>query len=325
MVKEMKATYRTKYGLPDAIQVKNIEKPIPKSDEVLIRVHATTVNRTDCGVLTGLPLVFRFFVGFPRPKKAVLGTDFAGEVVAMGEKATSFKVGDQVFGFYDEGAATQAEYVAFSEKKAIAIIPPNVTFEEAVASLEGAHYAINFMNKVDSKAGQKILINGATGGIGSALLQFMKYKDNYVTAVGNAKNIELLKSLGADKIYNYEQEDFTQDDELYDFIFDAVGKSTFGKCKPLLKKNGIYISSELGPRSENIFLALFTPLFSNKKVVFPMPMNIKKSILYIKNLLEQEKFKPVIDRIYTLEQVQEAYRYVSTGQKTGNVILKIKE
>jgi NADPH:quinone reductase-like Zn-dependent oxidoreductase len=203
------------------------------------------------------------------------------------------------------------------------LIPEKYSYEEAAASLEGAHYAYNFIEKVKVNKGDKILINGATGAIGSALLQFSKYYGAYVTAVGNSKNIELMKNLGADKVIDYQKDDFTEDNQKYKYIFDAVGKSSFAKCKHLLETDGIYISSELGGLGQNLFLALITKVSSGKKVIFPVPTDIKASIDFIKKLIEEDKFKAVIDREYSLAKIEKAYNYTASGQKTGNVILKI--
>lgn len=319
----MKAAYFTQYGSPDVLSVQEVEKPVPKDNEVLVRVYATTVNRTDCANLTAKPFIMRFFNGLTKPKRPIPGTDFAGVIAAIGGKVESFKVGDRVWGFGDQGIGSQAEYLCFSAEKAMAHFPDSLTFEQAAASLEGAHYAYNFINKLTLSPGQKALINGATGAIGSALLQFLKYHGLYVTAVCNTRNIERIKSLGADKIIDYSRQDFTEDDEQYDFVFDAVGKSTFGQCKPLLKEKGIYISSELGPGSQNIFLALFTPILGGKKVIFPIPSHIKDSLAFIRELIEKGRFEPLLDKTYPLEAIAEAYRYVLTGQKTGNVVIKI--
>ena len=319
----MKAVVRRTYGGPDHLTIENLPIPTPKKREVLVKVMATTVNRTDAGVITGLPYVYRLFIGISGPRNIILGTDFAGIIEAVGEEVTAFKVGDRVFGFNDDSAASQAEYITFSVDKGIATIPDQIDFLTAAASLEGAHYAINFMNKRPIQEGHKILVNGATGAIGSAMLQLLKAKGLYVTAVCNTKNVDLIRSLGADKIYDYEKEDFTQDDERYDYVFDAVGKSRFIHCKPLLKAGGAYISSELGLKGENLYLPLWTKFFDSKKVVFPFPSNIKASIGIVKKHLENGTFKPVIDRAYPLEEAAEAYRYMMTGQKTGNVILKI--
>jgi len=317
----MKASIRRRYGSPDQIKIEDIEKPIPKDDEVLIKVHATTVNRTDCANLTAKPFLMRFFLGFFKPRKIILGTDFAGEVITTGKNIKSFTIGDKVFGFIDLGCESQAEYTTTTVED-LFHIPEKLDYKEAAASLEGANYAYTFIHKVHIQSGQKILINGATGGIGSALLQFVRQYDVKITATCNTKNIELIRSLGADKIYDYTKEDFTDDKDTYDFIFDAVGKSTFGKCKPLLKEKGIYISSELGPYSQNIFYPLLTSTLS-RKVIFPLPYSKQKTIPYISNLLKKGKFKPVIDREYSLEDISEAYKYVLTEEKTGNVIINV--
>ena len=318
----MKASIRRKYGSSNLIKIENIEKPIPKDNGILIRVYATTVNRTDCAILTAQPFIMRFALGLFRPRKIILGTDFAGEVVSIGKNVKSFKVNDKVFGFKDTGLESQTEYITSTEEN-LFLIPENINYKQAAASLEGAHYAYTFVHKVNIQSGQRILINGATGGIGSALLQFVKQYNVKITATCNTKNLKLIKSLGADKIYDFTKEDFTVDKEKYDFIFDAVGKSTFGKCKPLLKEKGIYISSELGPYSQNLFYAISTSISNNKKVIFPLPYSTKNTIPYIMELLKKEKFRPVIDREYLLEDISKAYEYVLKGEKTGNVIINV--
>lgn len=319
----MKAITRTTYGAPEVLKVKEIPKPTPKDNELLIRVHATTVNRTDCGILTGKPYIIRAFTGLLKPRDLVPGTDFAGEIVAIGKHVANFKVGDRVWGLHDEGLASQAEYMVIRADKAVTKIPKTITYQQAVASAEGAHYAYNFINKLKIDSTSKVLVNGATGAIGSAAVQLLKYFGATVTAVGNTKNIALIKSLGADKVFDYQKEDFTQDSERYHFVLDAVGKSTFSKCKPLLLPKGIYISSELGPNAENLYLPLITKIKGGKSVVFPLPIGCRRSILFMTDLLEKQKFNPVIDRIYRPDQIVDAYNYVISGQKTGNVILSL--
>ena len=319
----MKAIICTKYGSPDDLKLKKIDKPTPKDNEVLIKIHAATVNRTDCAALSGKPFIVRFFTGLFKPKHQILGTEFAGKIEAIGEKVKSFKVGDKVFGFDDAAPGSHAQYKTISENKALAIMPKKLTYHQAAASTEGSFYANNFINKVKFKKRDKFLVNGASGGIGSAVLQLLKYYGANVTAVCNTKNIKLIKSLGADRIIDYTKEDFTKDDQKYSFIFDTVGKSSFGKCKALLKSGGIYISSELGFMAQNIFLALFTPIFRKKKVIFPMPKDCRGSVILIKKLIEKGKYKAVIDKKYPLEQIVEAYKYVETGQKTGNVVITV--
>jgi len=320
----MKAIVYTKYGPPDVLQLKEVEKPTPKDNEILIKVHATTVNRTDCATIRAIPFFARLATGLFKPKKQTPGTEFAGKIEAIGKNVSTYKVGDKVFGLDDSGLGSHAQYMTIAEDKGLSAIPQNITYEQAAASMEGAHYAYNFINKVKLQSGQKVLVNGATGGIGSATVQFLKYFDIDITAVCGTENIELVKSLGANKVIDYTNEDFTNDDQKYSFVFDAVGKSTFGKCKPLLLPGGVYMSSELGPMAQNIFFALITPLFGKKKVIFPLPKDIKGSLAFIKKLIEEGKYKAVIDREYPLEQIVEAFRYVEKGQKTGNVVIAVE-
>ena len=324
----MKAVVYTQYGPPDVLQLKEIEKPVPKDNEVLVKIHATTVNRTDCATIRAKPFFMRLVTGLFKPKKQTPGTEFAGQIESTGKSVSSLKAGDKVFGFDDQGAESQAQYLAIKEDK-VMTIPENIPYEQAAASSEGAHYAYNFINKVDLKKGQNVLVNGATGAIGSAAVQLLKYFDVNVTAVCNTKNIELVKSLGADKVIDYTKEDFTKEDQNYNFVFDAVGKSSFFKCKQLLKPGGVYISSDLGFMAQNIFLPLITPivksLIENKRTVFPAPLDIRESLVLIKKLIEEERFKSVIDRTYPLVQIVEAYRYVEKGQKTGNVVITLEQ
>ena len=317
----MKAAIRRNYCSPEEIKIEEIEKPTLKDNEVLVKVHATTVNRTDCANLTAKPFIMRFVLGFFKPRIVTLGTDFAGEVVSMGSAVKCFKNGDRVFGFIDTGLGSQGSYMKIAMDHLYGI-PDNIDYKVAASSLEGAHYAYTNVRIADFQPGQNVLINGATGGIGSAFLQFLRTYDVKITATCNTKNIDLIRSLGADKIFDYITQDFTTDIEKYDYIFDAVGKSTFGKCKPLLKENGIYISSELGPYAQNLFYALIAPL-SKKKVIFPIPYGTKESIPYIIDKLKNETFKPVIDKEYPLEKINEAYKYVIKGLKTGNVVVNI--
>lgn len=297
-----------------------IEKPVPKAHEVLIRVHTATVNRTDCANLTAKPFIMRFALDLFKPGNQILGTDFAGSVVDVGKAVSEFKVGDRVFGFNDGGFASYVEYTAFPADSAIAGIPETVGFEKAAASLEGAHYAYNFINKVADLENKSVLIHGGTGAIGSAGIQLCRYFGAEVTATRGTGHEELVKKLGAVRVINWQETDFTKDSGKFDFVFDMVGKSTYGKCKKLLKPDGVYISSELGPNVENIPLSLF-----NRHVKFPLPLNRRKSVTLIASLLANGEFDPVIDRIYLTEEVAEAFRYVLSGKKLGNVILRIAQ
>jgi len=318
----MKAVTRIKYGNPEVLSVQDVPTPTPREREILVRVHNTTVNRTDCGILTASPFIMRFFTGLFKPKRSIPGTDFAGEVAMVGARVTQFEAGDRVWGLNDEGLSSQAQYLAIEENGPVIPIPDHVSFEDAVACAEGGHYAFNFLNKVELPPDSKVLVNGATGAIGSSALQQLKSRDLYVTAVGNTKNLGLLNQLGADRVLNFEEGDFTEvDDDKYDFIFDAVGKSSFGKCKRLLKANGVYISSELGPGAQNLYLPFFTKFRGGKRVIFPIPLNPKRSLLHLKGLMEKGELQAVIDRRYKPDEIANAYRYVMKGQKTGSVTI----
>lgn len=319
----MKAAVRHTYCSPEQLQVLDIPIPEPKADEVRVKVMATTVNRTDVGVLTGKPYLMRAFAGFPKPTLPVTGTDFAGVVDKVGTSVNAFKAGDRVWGFGDNGIGSHAEYVCYSTKKDILIIPDGFEFAQIVACAEAAHYAINFLNKVKLNPGAHVLVNGGTGAIGSAAIQLLKARGIQVTAVCHQARVDLVKNLGPHRVIALEKEDFTKEKIEYDFVFDAVGKSRFSLCKPILKPSGIYISSELGPNWENITLALTTPIFGGKKVVFPLPSDILNSMKTIQELVVQGKFKPLIDRTFALDQIKEAFQLVTSGKKIGNVILNL--
>jgi len=319
----MKAIVHTRYGPPEFLQLKEVEKPTPSDNEVLIKIHATTVNRTDCGFLRAKPFIVRFFSGLIKPRNASLGNEFAGKIEAVGRDVTSFHVGDKVFGYNDVDFGAHAEYMTTPEESMLATMPANMSYEEAAPSTEGAHYALTNIRKANIQGGQRILVNGATGAIGSAAVQLVKYFGADVTAVCNTKNVALVKSLGADEVIDYTKEDFTKNGQTYDVVFDAVGKSSFRRCKALLKSGGIYISTELGFFAQNPLLAMWTSVFGSKKVIFPIPKSRKEDVLFFKELIEAGKFKGVIDRCYPLEQVVEAFKYVEKGQKTGNVVITV--
>jgi NADPH:quinone reductase-like Zn-dependent oxidoreductase len=320
----MKAIIYRNYGQPEVLSIEDVEKPFPKDNEVLVRVQAATVNRTDCANLTAKPFIMRFGLGLFKPARQIPGTDFAGVVEMVGPNVTNFKVGDRVFGFDDGVSSSYAEYMTFPSNDAIAVMPHNVSFAEAAASLEGAHYALNFINKVEVN-GKTVLVHGATGAIGSAMVQLCRHFGATVTATCGTGREDLVKSLGAIRTINWQTTDFTQDHEKFDLVFDTVGKSSFGKCKPLLKPKGVYISSELGPNGENIPLSLVSKYFGGRHVRFPIPVDSPRSVRIMAELLERGEYRPVIDRTYKMDQVADAFRYVLTGQKIGNVILRIAE
>ena len=321
----MKAVVYTKYGPPEVAQLMVVDKPMPKDNEVLIKVYASTVNRTDSGFRSAEYFISRFWSGLFRPKYQILGCEFAGVIEEIGKNVMTFKKGDKVFGYNDRTCGGHGEYLTIAENDALTILPKNLDFYEAAPITEGAHYALNDIRAAKIEREQHVLVYGATGAIGSAAVQLLKYFGTNVTAVCNTKNVDLVKSLGADTVIDYQNQDFTKTEKKYDFIFDAVGKSSFGQCKPLLTSKGIYISTELGKNAENIFFALTTPIFGGKKLLFPIPTMTKADAIFLKELVEKGCFKPVIDRTYTLEQITEAYKYVESGQKTGNVVIKIVE
>jgi NADPH:quinone reductase-like Zn-dependent oxidoreductase len=320
----MKAAVRTRYGPPEVVRILEVEKPTPQDHEALVRVHATTVNRTDCGFRSGKPFIVRFFGGLTRPRRMVLGTEFTGVIEAVGGGVTSFQVGDNVFGYSEFRFGAHAEYLCARDDGSLARMPANLTHEEAAPSTEGSHYALSFIRKAKIRSGQNVLVNGATGAIGSAAVQILKSLGVVVTATCDTQNVELVRGLGADRVIDRTVEDFTKDEQRYDVVLDAVGKSSFGRCKRLLKPGGIYLSSDLGPLAQNPILALITPLFRGRKVLFPIPPKADRALVeYFKDLIEQGAFKPVIDRRYPLDQIVEAYRYVETGQKIGNVVISV--
>jgi NADPH:quinone reductase-like Zn-dependent oxidoreductase len=319
----MKAIARTKYGPPEVLQLKEIPKPTANDNEVLIRTQATTVNRTDSGFLRAKPFFVRAVSGAVTPKRMILGNEFAGEIEAIGKDVKSFANGDKVFGYSGVRFGGHAQYMTMPEQGMMTIMPRNLTYEDAAPSAEGAHYALNNISKANVRDGQKVLIYGATGAIGSAAVQLAKYYGAEVTAVCNGKNADLVKSLGSDRVIDYTVENFTRAGQEYDFVFDAVGKSSFAACKKLLRSGGIYCSTELGTLWQNPFLSLWTSVFSSKKVIFPIPKDSKEDMIFFKDLIEAKKFKPVIDRSYSLEHTVDAFRYVESGQKIGNVVIKI--
>ena len=319
----MRAAVRTRYGPPDVVRVAEVEKPAAKDGEVLVRVHATTVNRTDCGLRAAKPFFYRFFIGLRRPRLTVLGNEFAGEVEAVGGGVTSFKVGDRVFGFNDSSFGAHAEYMTMPEDGLLATMPANLTYEEAAPGTEGSHYALALIRTAKLQSGQDVLVNGATGAIGSAAVQLLKTMGAEVTAVCGAEHMELVRGLGAARVIDYTAEDFTRDERRYDVVLDAVGKSSFGRCRRLLKPGGLYLSTDLGPLSQNPVLALVTPLFGGRRVRFPIPRQDQGTVTYLKERIESGAFRPLIDRRYRLDQIVEAYRYVETGRKVGSVVITI--
>jgi NADPH:quinone reductase-like Zn-dependent oxidoreductase len=318
----MRAVVHDRYGPPEVQRIEELERPEPMPDEVLIKIHATTVTRTDCHIRAANPFLWRFMTGFLRPKKRTLGIELAGEVEAVGADVTEFKVGDRVFGLQPlfRPSGTHAEFICMRENGLLAHMPAAVTYEEAAAVCDGGLSALSALRRAQVREGQKLLVYGASGSIGTAAVQLAKHLGAHVTAVCNTKNVELVRSLGADHVIDYLQEDFTKNGETYDVIFDAVGKHSFRRSRHSLKAGGVYIATD---NLINVALTLLTRRLGDRKVLFGSPKYSKQDVLFLKELLESGEYRPVIDRRYPLEDVVEATRYVETGQKTGNVVLTL--
>ena len=297
-------------------------KPEPRAGEVLVRIHATTVTRTDSAALRAHPFFVRFWTGLRRPRRTVLGMDFAGEVEAVGTGVTSFHPGDRVFGLSPGGYGAHAEYLCVFESGEIAPMPVGIGFDEAVVC-EGALYANTYLESFGLKPGQKILIYGASGAIGTAAVQLAKCYGAEVTAVVATRHLDLAKSLGTDHVIDYTAKDFTQTDETFDYVLDAVGKTTYFRCRRVLKPGGSFSATDLGPWGQNILLTIWSSLTRSKRVVFPLPRSSKALVDFLRTRMEAGEFRAVIDRRYPLDAIADAYRYVDTGKKTGIVVITV--
>ncbi len=331
----MKAIVYTEYGAPEVLHLKEVEKPTPKDNELLIRVHAVSVNIGDLwarnfkaispgkfsmpGVLW---LPARMYFGFSKPKVNILGSEFSGQVESVGKNVKSFKPGDQVFGYRGQSMGANAEYLCVPENGLVAIKPSNMTYEEAAVVPYGALTALNLLRKVNIQPGQKVLINGASGGIGSAAVQLAKYYGAEVTGVCGTPRMEFVKSLGADKVIDYTREDFTKNGQTYDLIFDIMGKSSFAQCKNSLNENGRYLLASF--KMKQLFQMLWTSKIGGRKVICALSGEKAEDLLFIKELVETGKIKSIIDRRYPLEQTAEAHRYVDQGHKKGNVVIIVE-
>ena len=313
----MRAVVHDRYGPPDVLRIEAVERPVPAANEVLVRIHATTVNRTDCHMRAARPFLWRFYLGLRRPKRRILGSEFAGVIEAVGAAVTEFEVGDRVFGLR---SGAHAEFVCVREAGLVAHMPSGMTFEEAAAVCDGATQALAPLRRVGVGEGTRLLVYGASGSCGTAAVQLGKHLGAHVTAVCNTKNVELVRSLGADEVVDYLQEDFTKSGETYDVVLDAVGKHSFRRSRRSLKPGGRFLATD---GLHNFPLALLTSRIGDRKVVFTVARPTKADVLHIKELLEAGRYRPVIDRVQPLEDVVEAHRYVDTLQKTGNVVLTV--
>jgi NADPH:quinone reductase-like Zn-dependent oxidoreductase len=317
----MRAVVYDRYGPAEVLRFEDVARPVPKENEVLIRVHATTVNRTDSGVRAAKPFISRFFVGLRRPRQRILGSELAGVVESVGAAVSEFAVGDRVFGQSAWRFGAYAEFICMPADAALAHMPAGMTFEQAAAICDGGLLALMFLRPVDLRKGRTILIYGASGSIGTAAVQLARHFGADVTGVCKTKNIELVRSLGADRVIDYTQEDFTKNGQTYDVILDAVGNHSFSRCRRSLKRGGIFVATD---RIHNALLAMWTSRIGDKRVLFPIsPQYMKQDVLFLKELIEAGRYRAVIDRCYPLEDVVDAMRYVETHHKTGNVVLTI--
>jgi NADPH:quinone reductase-like Zn-dependent oxidoreductase len=331
----MKAMVYTQYGPPDVLHLKDVEKPTPGDNEILIRIYATHINYGEIiarnfGNISprqfNMPSLFWFLArmefGFRKPKKQILGSEFAGEIEAIGKDVTRFKVGDPVFGYRGSSFGANAEYLSMPEDGMLAIKPVNMTYEEAATVPYGALTALNLLRKAEIQKGQKVLINGASGSIGSAAVQLARYFGAEVTGVCGTPRLDFVKALGAEKVIDYTREDFTKKGETYDLVFDILGKSSFSRCKRVLKQHGRYLLASFKIRQ--IFEMLWTSRVVQKKVICALSMEKKEDLIFIKELVEAGKIKAIIDRCYPFEQIAEAHRYVEAGHQKGNVVVTIE-
>jgi NADPH:quinone reductase-like Zn-dependent oxidoreductase len=313
----MRAIVHDTYGPPEVLRLEEVERPVPNDDEVLVRVHATTVTRTDCHMRTARPFFWRFMLGLRRPRRRILGLEFAGVIEEIGSAVTQFAVGDRVFGLRN---GSHAEYVCVREQGLLAPMPTGMSFAEAAGVCDGMSQGLAGLRSGHVGAGTRLLVYGASGSCGTAAVQLAAYLGAHITAVCNGKNVELVRSLGADEVIDYESEDFTKNGQTYDVVFDAVGKHSLLRSRHSLVPGGLYVATD---RLYNFPLAFLTRWVGKRRVVFDVSGYDRESVLLLKELIEADRYRAVIDRTYPLEDVVEATRYVESWQKTGNVVLTL--
>jgi NADPH:quinone reductase-like Zn-dependent oxidoreductase len=323
---KMKAIICTKYGPPDVLQIQEMEKPTPKANEVLIRIHATTATLYDCWTRSstappGFGLLMRIAAGIRKPKQPIFGTELAGEIEVVGSDVTKYKKGDQVWGYLGMNQGAYVEYICLPEDGVLTFKPINMSYEEAAAVQQGALTALYFLRAGNIQRGQKILIFGASGGVGTFAVQLAKYFGAKITGVCSTSKIDFVKSLGAEKVIDYTKEDFTKSGEMFDIIFDTIGKSNVGRSKKLLKKEGTYLFTTFG--IPKLFRILWLQIISRKKAFYGTLEEKTEDLEFLKELIEEGKLKSVIDRTYPMEEAAEAHKYVESGQKMGQVIITL--
>lgn len=322
----MKAALAHRYGPPDVVRLVDMDMPVMGASDVLVKVIVSTVNRTDAGFRAGHPWFARPITGVFRPKAPVLGCEFAGVITRTGPSVGRFTVGDRVFGFSEFRFGAHAEYLSMPADGSIALIPEGLTFEQVAPATEGSHYALSLIDHAGVTAGQSVLVYGATGAIGSAAVQLLKQRGASVTGVCATEHVALVRGLGADRVIDYTATDFTKDTQTYDVVLDAVGKTSFGACKQLLNARGIFLSGDLGPWSQNLALPLVTRSGTGKRVMFPLPpRHDRHGTEFLRGVLASGEFRPVIDRTFTLDNIVDAYSYVDSERKVGNVLLAVGE
>jgi NADPH:quinone reductase-like Zn-dependent oxidoreductase len=319
----MRAVVHTKFGPPEVLHLSEIPRPEPGPGDVLVRVHSTTVNRTDCGLRSATPWIARFFTGWLRPKHPVLGTEFAGVVESVGANVKAFAPGDRVFGVNANDMGAHAEYLCLREGAPISKMPDHLSFDEAAAVCDGMVLGLMLLRSAEVGAGSRIVVYGASGSIGTAAVQLAKVLGAHVTAVVDTKHVDLARDLGADEVIDRLTTDFTRLGRRWDTILDSVGKLTFSRCRGSLAARGTYVSTDLGPLWQNPVLALVSPRAGGRHMHFPIPHYRKSDVEWFRDLLAKGEYRAVIDRRYSLEDILEATRYVETAQKTGNVVIRV--
>jgi NADPH:quinone reductase-like Zn-dependent oxidoreductase len=319
----MRAAVQHEYGSPDVVYIAQVPRPTPRADELLVRVRATTVTRTDCGFREGVPRFVRVFSGIGRPKQPTLGTEFAGDVVAVGDEVSRFAVGDRVMGCNANKFGAHAEYIRVKETSPVATMHPDASYEDAASVIDGFILAASELRAAGVGAATRLLVYGATGSIGTAGVMYAKHLGATVTAVGNTKNLELLKDLGADEVLDHTTTDFASLGRQWDVVFDAVGKSSFRNSRPALTASGTYASTELGFMYQNPMLTLATKVLPGRRAMMPIPSYTQADVELVRDLMAAGEYRSVIDRTYPFDDIVEAYRYVDTGEKNGNVVITL--